>query len=88
MSSSNLTGSSIPAPSRTRFCRAVDELTHDGLGVAEAKGSKGGRRPVVTAGKADDVRAAYLDGQSIAGLAREHHVSRGAIRRPCPACRG
>lgn len=56
------------------------ELTYDGLRAAEAKGSKGGRRPVVTAAKAAAVRAAYLGGRSIAGLARDHHVSRGAIR--------
>ncbi len=56
------------------------ELTYDGLRAAEAKGSKGGRRPVVTAAKAAAVRAAYLGGQSIASLARDHHVSRGAIR--------
>jgi transposase-like protein len=56
------------------------ELTYDGLRAAEAKGNKGGRRPVVTAGKAAAVRAAYLGGQSIAALARDHHVSRGAIR--------
>jgi transposase-like protein len=56
------------------------ELTYDGLRAAEAKGNKGGRRPVVTAAKAAAVRAAYLGGQSIAALAREHHVSRGAIR--------
>ncbi|MFJ8547221.1 recombinase family protein [Streptomyces sp. NPDC093586] len=56
------------------------ELTYDGLRAAEAKGNKGGRRPVVTAAKAAAVRAAYLDGQSIAALARDHHVSRGAIR--------
>ncbi|MFF3950547.1 recombinase family protein [Streptomyces sp. NPDC001902] len=56
------------------------ELTYDGLRAAEAKGNKGGRRPVVTAAKAAAVRAAYLGGQSIAGLARDHHVSRGAIR--------
>ncbi len=35
------------------------ELTYDGLWAAEAKGSKGGRRPAVAASKADDVRAAY-----------------------------
>ncbi|WP_331756093.1 hypothetical protein [Streptomyces sp. NBC_01643] len=52
------------------------ELTYDGLRAAKAKGNKGGRRPAVTA----EVRAAYLDGQSIAALAREHEVSRGAIR--------
>ncbi|MQY34734.1 hypothetical protein SRB17_27040 [Streptomyces sp. RB17] len=40
---------------------------------------KGGR-PAVTAAKAAAVRAAYLGGQSIAALARDHHVSRGAIR--------
>ncbi|MFF5011520.1 hypothetical protein ACFY3G_53300 [Streptomyces phaeochromogenes] len=56
------------------------ELTYDGLRAAEAKGNKGGRRPAVTAAKAAAVRAGYLGGQSIAGLARDHHVSRGAIR--------
>ncbi|WP_234391907.1 resolvase [Streptomyces sp. WM6378] len=56
------------------------ELTYDGLRAAEAKGNKGGGRPVVTAAKAAAVRAAYLGGRSIAGLARDHHVSRGAIR--------
>ncbi|MFI6494904.1 recombinase family protein [Streptomyces sp. NPDC050564] len=56
------------------------ELTYDGLRAAEAKGSKGGRRPAVTAAKTADVRAAYLEGRSIAALARDHGVSRGAIR--------
>ncbi|MET7938414.1 recombinase family protein [Streptomyces sp. NPDC005322] len=56
------------------------ELTYDGLRAAEAKGSKGGRRPAVQAAKAVAVRAAYLGGQSIASLARDHHVSRGAVR--------
>ncbi|MGW4912759.1 recombinase family protein [Streptomyces sp. NPDC004270] len=56
------------------------ELTYDGLRAAEAKGNKGGRRPVVTAAKAAAVRAAYPDGQSIASPAREHDVSRSAIR--------
>ncbi|MFK0121478.1 hypothetical protein [Streptomyces sp. NPDC090994] len=36
------------------------ELTYDGLRAAEAKGSKGGRRPAVPADKTDDVRIAYL----------------------------
>ncbi|MEU8927199.1 resolvase [Kitasatospora sp. NPDC048545] len=52
----------------------------DGLRAAEAKGNKGGRRPAVAASKADDVRAAHLGGRSIAALARDHRVSRGAIR--------
>ncbi|WP_053763709.1 recombinase family protein [Streptomyces sp. AS58] len=56
------------------------ELTYDGLRAAEAKGSKGGRRPAVAADKTDTVRTAYLEGRSIAALAREHGVSRGAIR--------
>jgi hypothetical protein len=51
-----------------------------GLCAAEAKGSKGGRRPAVTAAKTDTVRTAYLEGRSIAPLARDHGVSRGAIR--------
>ncbi|MFI7641648.1 recombinase family protein [Nonomuraea sp. NPDC049400] len=56
------------------------ELTYDGLRAAEVKGSKGGRRPAVAAEKTDDVRTAYLEGRSIAALARDHGVSRGAIR--------
>ncbi|WP_199551974.1 recombinase family protein [Streptomyces sp. N35] len=56
------------------------ELTYDGLWAAEAKGSKGGRRPAIPAGKGEAVRTAYLDGKYIAALAREHDVSRGAIR--------
>ncbi|MGC3001555.1 hypothetical protein ACPF8X_25085 [Streptomyces sp. G35A] len=61
------------------------ELTYDGLRAAEAKGSKGGRRPAVAADavaadKTADVRAAYLERRSIAALAREYGVSRGAIR--------
>ncbi|MDI1453628.1 hypothetical protein NHG22_07335 [Streptomyces sp. ATE26] len=56
------------------------DLAYDGLRAAEAKGSKGGRRPAVAADKTADVRATYLEGRSIAALARDHHVSRGAIR--------
>ncbi|MFI0716659.1 recombinase family protein [Streptomyces inhibens] len=56
------------------------ELTYDGLRAAEAKGNKGGRRPALTGKTIADVRAAYLEGRSIAALAREHDVSRGAIR--------
>ncbi|MBT2427753.1 recombinase family protein [Streptomyces sp. ISL-112] len=61
------------------------ELTYDGLRAAEAKGNKGGRRPVVTAARAASLRAAYRGGQSIASLARDHHVSRGAIRTAAAA---
>ncbi|MEU5162268.1 hypothetical protein AB0G74_22045 [Streptomyces sp. NPDC020875] len=56
------------------------ELTYDGLRAAEAKGAKGGRRPAVAAATAADVRTAYLEGRSIAALACDHRVSRGAIR--------
>ncbi|MEU5510821.1 recombinase family protein [Streptomyces fungicidicus] len=56
------------------------ELTFDGLRAAEAKGNKGGRRPAVPADKTADVRTAYMEGRSIAALARDHGVSRGAIR--------
>ncbi|GAA5703229.1 MULTISPECIES: resolvase [Streptomyces] len=53
--------------------------------LRRAEGRRGQRQqgrppPAVTAEKADAVRTAYLDGQSIAALAREHGVSRGAIR--------
>ncbi|MFI6122963.1 recombinase family protein [Streptomyces sp. NPDC051064] len=51
------------------------ELTYDGLRAAEAKGSKGGRRPAVAAATTDDVRTAYLEGRSFAALARDHRVS-------------
>ncbi|MFJ9023085.1 recombinase family protein [Streptomyces sp. NPDC102259] len=56
------------------------ELTYDGLRAAEAKGNKGGRRPALAGGAVADVRAAYLESHSIAALARDHDVSRGAIR--------
>ncbi|WEH37198.1 recombinase family protein [Streptomyces sp. AM 4-1-1] len=56
------------------------ELTYDGLRAAEAKGNKGGRRPAIKTEKTDAVRTRYLEGRSIAALAREHDVSRGAIR--------
>ncbi|GAA2638020.1 hypothetical protein GCM10010307_36100 [Streptomyces vastus] len=56
------------------------ELTYDGLRAAEAKGNKGGRRPALAGEAIADVRTAYLEGQSIAALAREHSVSRGAVR--------
>ncbi|WP_327392360.1 helix-turn-helix domain-containing protein [Streptomyces sp. NBC_01186] len=56
------------------------ELTYDGLRAAETKGSKDGRRPAVATAKTDTVRTTYLEGRSIAALAREHGVSRGAIR--------
>ncbi|MEH0564377.1 recombinase family protein [Streptomyces silvae] len=56
------------------------ELTYDGLRAAEAKGAKGGRRPAIAATKTADVRTAYLENRSIAALARDHGVSRGAIR--------
>ncbi|MFD8339425.1 resolvase [Streptomyces solisilvae] len=39
------------------------------------------RRPAVPAAKTDTARTAYLEGRSIAALARDHGVSRGAIRR-------
>ncbi len=56
------------------------ELTYDGLRAAEAKGNRGGRRPALAGETVTDVRTAYLEGQSIAALAREQGVSRGAIR--------
>jgi hypothetical protein len=56
------------------------ELTYDGLRAAAAKSNKGGRRPVLAGDTVTDVRAAYLEGQSIAVLGREYSVSRGAIR--------
>ncbi|MEU1408399.1 recombinase family protein [Streptomyces sp. NPDC005728] len=56
------------------------ELTYDGLRAAEAKGNKGGRRPALAGQTVTRVRTAYLDGRSIAALAREHDVSRGAVR--------
>ncbi|MFB4304415.1 recombinase family protein [Actinomadura sp. NTSP31] len=56
------------------------ELTYDGLRAAAAKGNKGGRRPALTPDQTTAVRTAYTGGASIAALAREHGVSRGAIR--------
>jgi DNA invertase Pin-like site-specific DNA recombinase len=55
-----------------------NELTREGVAAARAAGRRGGRRPVVA--DVDAVREAYLSGASIASLARERGVSRGAIR--------
>ncbi|MEU5940947.1 recombinase family protein [Micromonospora sp. NPDC047548] len=58
-----------------------NELTREGLAAAWAKGSTSGRRPRHTQlGVTDQIRQAYRTGTSIAALAREHGVSRGAIR--------
>ena len=58
-----------------------NELTRGGLAAAWAAGSVSGRRSRITQlGLDQDVRQAFLDGASIAALAREHDVSRGAIR--------
>lgn len=58
-----------------------NELTREGLTAAWAAGSRSGRRPqVAKLGVVGDVREAFRNGVSIAALAREHRVSRVAIR--------
>lgn len=58
-----------------------NEMTREGLAAAWSLGSKSGRRPqVAELGVLEDVRAAFGDGASIAALARQHSVSRAAIR--------
>lgn len=58
-----------------------NELTRDGLAAAWAQGAKSGRRPrLAQLGITDQVRHAFRAGASIAALAREHQVSRVAIR--------
>ena len=58
-----------------------NELTRDGLAAAWAAGSVSGRRPrLAELGAEETVRQAFRDGASIAALAREHQVSRGAVR--------
>lgn len=58
-----------------------NELTREGLAAAWAAGATSGRRPrLVQLGVREKVRQAYRDGASIARLAGEHQVSRGAVR--------
>ncbi|MFD4196678.1 recombinase family protein [Amycolatopsis thermoflava] len=58
-----------------------NELTRDGLAAAWTQGKRSGRRPrIAQLGVLDKVRQAYQDGASIAALARDHCVSRVAIR--------
>ncbi|GIF45199.1 recombinase family protein [Actinoplanes xinjiangensis] len=59
-----------------------NEQTRDGLHAGWAKGNVSGRRPRHTQlGVTDQIRRSYRDdGMSIAALAREHGVSRVAIR--------
>lgn len=57
------------------------ELTAEGIAAAEAEGRYRGRPPALTGDKLEQVRAAFRDkGASIASLAREHGVSRVAVR--------
>ncbi|NEW29240.1 recombinase family protein [Nocardia cyriacigeorgica] len=65
-----------------RLCRDLqNELTREGLAAARANGAISGRRPqVATNGDLEQVRRQYREGASIAALARQHRVSRVAIR--------
>lgn len=57
------------------------ELTREVLAVAWAEGSTSGGLPrLVQLGVTNQIRQAYRTGASIAALAREHGISRGAIR--------
>ncbi|MFI0773010.1 hypothetical protein ACH4TQ_50590 [Streptomyces sp. NPDC021218] len=62
------------------------ELTYDGLRAAEAKGNKDRRRPAVPANKTDVVRTAYLEGRSIAALARDHGAAAPSAPPPPISC--
>jgi DNA invertase Pin-like site-specific DNA recombinase len=58
-----------------------NELTRDGLAAARAGGAVSGRRSrLAELGVVDEVRRAFRDGASIAALARDHQVSRVAVR--------
>ncbi|TDC61368.1 recombinase family protein [Micromonospora sp. KC207] len=58
-----------------------NEPTRQGLAAAWAAGKTSGRRPRHTQlGITDQIRHAYRNGASIAALAREHRISRDAIR--------
>lgn len=58
-----------------------NELTAEGIAAAEAEGRYRGRPPALTGDQLKEVRAAFRDqGASIASLAREHGVSRVAVR--------
>ncbi|MFI7203874.1 recombinase family protein [Micromonospora aurantiaca (nom. illeg.)] len=58
-----------------------NELTRDDLAAAWAGGAVSGRRSrLAELGVVDEVRRAYRGGASIAALARDHQVSRVAVR--------
>jgi DNA invertase Pin-like site-specific DNA recombinase len=58
-----------------------NELTAEGIAAAEAEGRYRGRPPALTGDQLEQVRSAFRDqGASIASLAREHGVSRVAVR--------
>ncbi|GII55984.1 hypothetical protein Pth03_43730 [Planotetraspora thailandica] len=58
------------------------ELTYDGLRAAEAKGSKGGRRPAVPADQTGDVRTAYLESRPARRRARRARPRGDRTTRP------
>lgn len=58
-----------------------NELTAEGIAAAEAEGRYRGRPPALNGDRLEKVRSAFrAEGASIAGLAREHGVSRVAVR--------
>jgi DNA invertase Pin-like site-specific DNA recombinase len=58
-----------------------NELTRQGLAAAWAAGKTSGRRPRhAQLGATDKIRQGYQGGASIAALARQYRISRGAIR--------
>ncbi len=71
-----------------RFQRDLqNELTAEGIAAAEAEDRYRGRPPALAGDELETVRAAFRDqGASIAGLAREHGVSRVAVRTALTAC--
>ncbi len=59
----------------------IVERTNAGLAIARAQGRKGGRRPVFTAKKQQEVMTLLSEGKSVAVVAKEAKVSRSTIHK-------
>lgn len=66
----------------------IRERQLEGIALAKARGAHKGRKPLLTAGQAEALRARAAAGEAKAGLAREFGISRRLFTPTCPCpCR-
>ena len=85
----NLMSRYVPLPGRTPMLSALAEderlriikRTHEGRQVAQAKGVKMGRKPILTPHQSAEARQRLAKGETTRELAKSYSVSRSTISR-------